>query len=104
VPWRADEPGELAGIIRAREQVGSPGAVLVANPLPADQQLDPALHDRVLDEGLEAARREGVTGKAMTPFLLERFHRETAGESLRANVALVLRNAELAADIAVALA
>jgi pseudouridine-5'-phosphate glycosidase len=104
VPWRADEPGELAGIVRAREQIGSPGAVLVANPLPADQQLDPALHDRVLDEGLEAARREGVTGKAMTPFLLERFHRETAGESLRANVALVLRNAELAADIAVALA
>ena len=67
------------------------------------EQVDPALHDRVLREGLEAAAREGVAGRDVTPFLLERFHSRTAGESLRANVRLVLRNAELAARIAAAL-
>ena len=78
--------------------------MVVANPLPADEQLDPALHERVLREGLAAARAEGVAGKDVTPFLLDRFHRETGGASLEANVRLVLRNAALAARIAVALA
>jgi pseudouridine-5'-phosphate glycosidase len=100
VPWRVEDPAEIAAVMHAQAEVGAPGGVLVANPLPADEQLDPQLHDRVLEEGLEAAAREGVQGKAMTPFLLERFHRETGGESLRANVALVLRNAALAAEIA----
>ena len=75
---------------------------MIANPLPAGEQLDPALHERVLAEALAAAAREGVHGRDMTPFLLARFHAETGGESLRANVRLVLRNAELAARIAVA--
>jgi pseudouridylate synthase len=103
VPWRADSPAELAAIVAARADTGSPGAVLVANPLAAGEQLDPQLHDRVLEEGLAAAAGQGVSGKQMTPFLLERFHRETGGESLRANVSLVLANARLAAEIAVAL-
>ena len=76
--------------------------MLVANPLPEDEQLDPALHDRVLEAGLEAAARAGATGKAATPFLLDFFHRETAGESLAVNVRIVLRNAGLAARIAAA--
>jgi pseudouridine-5'-phosphate glycosidase len=104
VPWRADTPQELAAIVKARETTRSPAAVLVANPLAPEQQVDPALHDRVLQEGLAAAAEQGVRGKDTTPFLLERFHRETGGESLRANVDLVLANARLAADIAVALA
>ena len=58
----------------------------------------------MLREGLEAARAEGIAGKDVTPFLLDRFHRETGGASLEANVRLVLRNAALAARIAVALA
>jgi pseudouridine-5'-phosphate glycosidase len=100
VPWRVDSPEEVAAVLRARV---APGAVVVANPLPVDEQVDPALHDRVLREGLEAAAREGVSGRDVTPFLLERFHTRTGGESLRANVRLVLRNAELAARIAAAL-
>jgi pseudouridylate synthase len=100
VPWRVDTPEEAAAVLRARV---APGAVVVANPLPVDEQVDPELHDRVLGEGLEAAAREGVTGRDVTPFLLERFHAHTGGESLRANVRLVLRNAELAARIAAAL-
>jgi pseudouridylate synthase len=104
VPWRVDSPGEIAAIMRAREEVGAPGGVLVANPLPPDEQLDPALHDRVLSDALTAAAEQGVHGKAITPFLLDRLRAATEGESLRANVALVLRNAALAGEIAVAAA
>jgi pseudouridylate synthase len=104
VPWRADSPAEVAAIMRARAEVGAPGGVLVANPLPAGEQLDPALHDRVLGEALAAAAAQGVRGKAITPFLLDRLNQETKGESLRANIALVTHNAALAGEIAVAAA
>ena len=100
VPWRLDTPEEVAAALRARAELGIEGALVIANPL--DEQLDPALHERVLTDALAAAAREGVRGRDVTPFLLARFHRETGGESLRANVRLVLRNAELAARIAVA--
>jgi len=104
VPWRVESPGEIAAIMRARGDVGAPGGVLVANPLPPDEQLDPALHDRVLDEALASAAEQGVHGKAITPFLLDRLRTATEGDSLRANVALVLHNAALAGEIAVAAA
>ena len=104
VPWRVESPEEVAAVARARARVGHEGAIVVANPLPAQEQLDPALHDRVLADGLEAAAAAGVRGKATTPFLLEHFHRETGGASLAANVRLVRRNAALAASIAAALA
>jgi pseudouridylate synthase len=101
VPWRVDSPEDVAALIRARDSLGlGPGAIVVANPLPADEQLDPALHDRVLRESLDAAAAAGIAGRDVTPFLLERFHSQTGGESLRANVRLVLRNAALAAEIA----
>jgi pseudouridylate synthase len=86
--------------LREREALGAPGSVVVANPL--DEPMDPELHDRLLHEGLEAAAEQGVSGRDVTPFLLERFHRLSEGESLRANVRLVLRNAALAAEIAAA--
>jgi pseudouridine-5'-phosphate glycosidase len=97
VPWRVDTPEEVADVVHARAELGL-GAIVVANPL--DEPLDAALHERVLSDGLEAAASEGVTGKDVTPFLLERFHRETEGASLAANVRLVRRNAALAARIA----
>jgi pseudouridine-5'-phosphate glycosidase len=100
VTWRVDSPGEAADVLRARLEVGAPGAVVVANPL--DEQMDPDLHERVLREGLAAASVDGISGRDVTPFLLERFHSRTEGESLRANVRLVLRNAALAAEIAAA--
>jgi pseudouridine-5'-phosphate glycosidase len=104
VPWRADAPEEVAEIQRARDALGLPQALVVTNPLPAGEQMDPELHDRTLAEALTAAREAGVTGREATPFVLGRFHERTAGESVRVNVALVLRNAALAARIAVALA
>ena len=103
--WRVESPAEVAAVAAARGELGTNGsAVVVANPLPVEEQLDPELHDRVLSAGLAAAERSGVGGKEATPFLLDHFHRETAGASLEANVLLVLRNAELGARIASAMA
>ena len=103
LPWRLDTPEEIADVLAQRGALGLDGSALViANPLPVDQQLDPGLHERVLRESLDAAAREGVRGRDVTPFLLARFHEGTGGESLRANVALVLANARLAGEIAAA--
>ena len=102
VPWRADSPGEIAAIQRARRDLRLPQALVVANPLPAELQMDPALHERVLAKALAAALAARATGKEATPFVLGRFHEGTGGESVRANVALALRNAALAAAIAAA--
>lgn len=104
VPWREDEVAGVEEIQRARIALGLPQALIVTNPIPIGQQMDPGLHERVLSEALAAAEAAGVTGKEVTPFVLGRFHRETGGESLRVNVALVLANADLAARIATALA
>ena len=94
-------PDEVAAIMRARTALGIAAALVVANPLPESDALDPDLHDRVLRGGLAAAGQVGVSGKDVTPFLLDYFHRETAGASLEANVAIILGNAALAARIAV---
>jgi pseudouridine-5'-phosphate glycosidase len=104
VPWRLDTPAQVAAALRAGDELELDSALVIANPLPAGEQLDPELHARVLAEALAAAEREGLRGRDITPFLLARFHAETGGESLRANIRLVLRNVELAAQIAVALA
>ena len=103
--WRVDSPEEVAATMAARAALGTDRhGLIVANPLPVDQQVDPALHDAVLASGLAAAATAGVRGKDVTPFLLAHFHEATAGDSLRANIAIILRNAELAARIAVAAA
>ena len=103
--WSADTPEQLAAILRARRDQGvHDGGLVVANPLPVDEQLDPEVHDRVLAEGLARLEQAGITGKAVTPFLLAYFHEATAGVSRAVNVRIVLRNAELAARIAAALA
>jgi len=105
VPWRVDTPEEVAAIMRTQADVGlGDRAIVVANPLPLDRQVDPELHDRVLTEALAAAAAQGIRGGATTPFLLDRFHRETGGATLEANIALVLRNAALGARIARAVA
>ncbi|MFY1669348.1 pseudouridine-5'-phosphate glycosidase [Plantactinospora sp. WMMB334] len=103
--WSVDSPEQAAAVLAARAAHGvQPGALIVANPLPADEQLDPDLHDRTLAEGLARLAAERVTGKAVTPFLLAHFHSATEGASLAVNVRIILRNAALAARIAVAAA
>jgi pseudouridine-5'-phosphate glycosidase len=101
--WRVDSPAEVAAVLRTRRELGTDvfGLVL-ANPISVDDELDRTLHDRVLITGLDAAATAGIRGKDVTPFLLDWFHRETMGASLTANVALVLSNARLAAEVAAA--
>jgi pseudouridylate synthase len=105
VTWTATSPEFVAEILRAQDALGTAfyGLVL-ANPIGVDDELDRDLHDRTLEAGLAAADSAGVRGKDVTPYLLEFFHRETKGASLRANVALVLSNARLAAEVAAAYA
>ncbi|MFI6292521.1 pseudouridine-5'-phosphate glycosidase [Nonomuraea sp. NPDC050790] len=103
IDWRIDAPEQAAAIMRGQDAFGGPEtALIVANPVPEDQQLDPALHDRVLNEALTAADREGVTGQAITPFLLDYLVRGTGGASLEANLAAVRGNVALASRIALA--
>jgi pseudouridine-5'-phosphate glycosidase len=103
VDWRLDSPAEVADVMRARaDQAVGAGALILANPLPVDEQLDPELHDRTLAEGLARLARDQITGKAVTPFLLSYFHESTDGQSLAVNVRIILRNAALAAQIAAA--
>ncbi|WP_333734386.1 pseudouridine-5'-phosphate glycosidase, partial [Streptomyces sp. IBSBF 3010] len=103
VDWTVTSPGEVAEVMRAQDALGGPeAALIVANPVPEDEQLDPALHDRVLAEALVACREQGVTGQAVTPFLLDRLVRHTGGASLEANLAAVRGNVALAARIATA--
>jgi pseudouridine-5'-phosphate glycosidase len=103
VDWSVQTPAEAARVFAARREL-APGAVVVANPLPVDQQLDTDLHDRVIADALAAADAAGARGKDVTPFILDHLHRASGGASLEVNVRLVLRNAELAGQIAAELA
>ncbi|KJL39635.1 Pseudouridine-5'-phosphate glycosidase [Microbacterium trichothecenolyticum] len=104
VEYSVDSPAEIAAIARTRDALGISSTLLVANPVAADRQLDPALHDDVLTRALAAAAAEGVSGHDTTPFLLDFFQRETAGRSLEVNVAVYRGNVDLGARIARALA
>jgi pseudouridine-5'-phosphate glycosidase len=100
--WSVDDVNEVADIVAMRSELRIPSALIVANPLPIEDQLDPDEHDAVLAEGQMLAAKRGISGKDVTPFLLDHFHRSTHGASLMANEKIILRNAELAARIAVA--
>jgi pseudouridylate synthase len=101
--WSLESPSEVAAAMAARSAHGvSGGAILLANPVPPEEQLDPELHDRTLADGLALLAEDHITGKAVTPFLLAHFHTDTEGRSLAVNIRIILRNAALAAQIAVA--
>jgi pseudouridine-5'-phosphate glycosidase len=104
VPWTADGPEEIAGIYQARAELGLRSALVIANPVPVAEQLDPDVHDRALATGLEQAQARGISGGELTPFLLAHFRAATGGRSLEVNIQLVLHNVALAARIAGALA
>ncbi|MGW1022588.1 pseudouridine-5'-phosphate glycosidase [Streptomyces sp. NPDC002577] len=103
VEWTLNSPSEVAEVMRAQDALGGPeSALIIANPVPESEQLDPALHARVLADALRACDEQGVTGQAVTPFLLDYLVRHTDGASLRANLAAVRGNVRLAARIAAA--
>jgi pseudouridine-5'-phosphate glycosidase len=100
--WRLDSPEEVAAVMAARDLLGDESALLVANPLPPDKQLDPAVHDRALSAALAAAEAAGIRGKAVTPFLLDHVRRATGGASVAVNLDVARGNIALAGQIAVA--
>lgn len=100
VPARVESAAEAAGVARSRDDLGLASAVLVANPIPEAEQLDPVVHDRVLAEALSAADVAGVAGHDATPFLLDFVQRATGGRSLEVNLAVYRGNARLGAEIA----
>lgn len=104
VPWRVDDAAQAAAVWRAHRELGGGAGLVLAQPVPATEEMAADLHDRLLAEGLDLVARRGMVGKDVTPALLEHFHTSSDGASLTANVALVRANAELAAQVAVALA
>ena len=97
-----DSPAELATLARTHWDLGG-GGILVCNPIPEEAALDGAVIDAVIDAAVAEAEARGVVRKKLTPFLLDRLATATAGASVRANRALAIHNAEVAAALAVAL-
>lgn len=100
IDWRVESAEEVATIMEAQDRLNLTSAVLVANPLPKEQQLDPELHDRVLAEALADAQAAGIGGKEVTPFVLAEFVKKTEGKSLDVNIDIACNNIVLGASIA----
>ncbi len=102
--YRLGPPEELAAAFRAQQDMGLGGGMLVTNPIPEEWSMDPVRINAAIDEAVADARRLGIKGKETTPYLLARVQELTGGDSLEANIKLVLNNARLAAMTAKALA
>jgi pseudouridine-5'-phosphate glycosidase len=98
--WRVDSADEIADIMAARDAFGEPSALLVANPLPTALQLDPGVLDDAMGEALALASEQGIRGKAVSPFLLDRIQQVTGGVSVDVNLNIARGNIELAGQIA----
>lgn len=99
-PLRLDTAREIAKAHKMRGLLGLPGGQLIANPIPADAEIPRSEMEPVIERALKDAVTHGITGKSVTPYLLQRVFELTEGRSLTANIALVLNNAALAAQIA----
>ena len=102
-PLRLDTPQAFAQLLSAKWGLGLNGSVLIANPIPAAFEMDPAEIEQHITQALEEANRQQIIGKQVTPFLLKHIASNTQGESLEANIALIKNNARVASEIAVAL-
>ena len=103
VDYRVDTPEELAAAFRAKMEMGLRGGMLVTNPIPEEYSMDPAVIGAAIDEAVAECAARGIKGKDTTPFLLARIKDITGGDSLSANIQLVLNNARLAAAVATCL-
>lgn len=101
---RVETADEAACLVRAHRDLSLPGALILAQPVPEADALEAKAMDAALESALAEARRQQISGKGVTPFLLDRIRQATEGRGLRANKALILANARLAGDVAVALA
>ena len=103
VEARVDSPAEAAELIRTHRRLGLPGAIVLAQPPPADLALSRDEMESALGGALRLADERGIVGKAITPFLLDAIREATGGRSLAANKALIVANARLAGEVAAAL-
>ncbi len=103
VDYRLDTPQQIAAAFRAQQEMGLDSGMLVANPIPEEYSMDPARINAAIDQAVADAKRLGIHGKETTPYLLARVKDLTGGDSLSANIQLILNNARLAAHIARAL-
>ncbi|HZP20009.1 MAG TPA: pseudouridine-5'-phosphate glycosidase [Bauldia sp.] len=103
-PIRMDDPAAIAAFAGARRGLALGGGLLVANPVPVDAEIPAADMQAAIEAANDEAAAQRISGKAVTPFLLDRILKLTGGRSLATNVALVRNNARLAAEIAVAAA
>jgi pseudouridine-5'-phosphate glycosidase len=101
---RMDSPSAIAAMLMAKWDMGLSGGTVVANPIPADMEMDVDIINNAINQALEESIAQGIRGKHVTPFLLARVKDLTGGDSLESNIALVMGNARLAASIAVAFA
>lgn len=101
-PLRLDDPAQIAAAAKVRADIGLPGGQLICNPIPAEAEIPRDEIIPAIEAALADAEAQNITGKAVTPFLLQRLLVETKGRSLGANIALILSNARLAARIATA--
>src|SRR6187401_3344299 len=101
-PLRLDDVDEIVTMLHAKWQMGLNGAVLIANPLPPDQEIVAEEMEVHIQKALNAAKEKKISGKEVTPFLLQYISEHTKGESLEANIALIKNNAKLGAELAVA--
>ena len=99
-PLRMDDVADIARAQEMRRALGIPGGQLIANPIPASAEIEAGELTPLIDRALAEAHEKGIVGKQVTPFLLERIFQLTEGRSLEANIALVLNNARLAAELA----
>lgn len=104
IEYRVDTPEEAADVVTARDLLGLPSAVLLANPVAEELQLDPRTHQTVLVEALAEAAAMGIAGNDTTPFLLDYVQRATGGESLEVNVNVYRGNVALGGQVATVLA
>ncbi|QJU53746.1 pseudouridine-5'-phosphate glycosidase [Herbiconiux sp. KACC 21604] len=102
IDWSVDDAPEIARVMRSQDELGHGQGIVVANPLPVELQWDPAEHDRVLATAFAAADEAGVTGKAVTPFLLGYIVEASGGKSLEVNLDIARNNVRLAGEIAIA--
>ena len=100
--WSVADAEEVAAVMKAHDDTGHGQGIVVANPVPQDQQWDPAEHDRVLSEAFLAADKAGIRGNAVTPFLLGFIVEASGGRSLEVNLDLARNNIRVAGDIAIA--
>ena len=100
VDYRIDSPEELARVFKAQRDLGLKGGVLVTNPIPEEYAMDFDVINRAIDEAIADSVRDGIHGKATTPYLLAKVKDLTGGDSLASNIQLVYNNARLAAKTA----